>query len=101
MYPASIFLNYGRFLWNSLLTEKKGQNNPSGKREKEREILGSRKSKPQRIDFIIRNGFSPLFFCLGVCAYMSENSKGSDTHIKDRKCVWGNQEKNIVTFSAL
>lgn len=36
-----------------------------------------------------------------VCAHMSENSKGSDTHIKENKYVWGSLENNIVTFSAL
>lgn len=66
------------------------------RQEREREILGSRKVNLK--GWISSCAVDFHLFCLSVCVHMSENSKGSDTHIKDGECVWGQPREKHCDF---
>lgn len=94
MYPASIFLNYFRFLWNSLLM-KMEWNNQSGKKS-EKEALGSRKVNPKGWISSCVMGFHHIFKCLSVCTPSSKKYNESNTRTKVNKCMWTrNSDQNM------
>lgn len=93
MCLASAFLNYRRFLWNFLLIKTCKTINQAKERERD---SGKQGSKPQRMDFFIRNRFSPSRKCAHTCL---ETVKGVTATLNTGSVCQAAKKK--VTFSSL
>lgn len=88
----------GIFCW-----QKRAKQSIRQEREKERDS-GKQESKPQRMDFIIRDRFSPLWKCPSVCLCVCtclETVKGVTATLNIGSVCQAAKKKYIVTFSSL